>query len=419
MRSSHGLNGAPARKRQSARYALTKPSCAASSASARVAGDEPGGAEGDALVFAHEFLVGCGVSPLRAGDELRFVQVVGPPLRLIHRLAAVPSRLGVPRRSAWRALRVLEPPDRADLLEAEPAEDRVRGVGHRVRHERRRPAIDGVVPARADERPVDAAAARPLRRGRRRSGRRRGPTGRRAPFRPAGRRPREEADGDPEPLRLLEVLAEPRPILRAAVLRRVERVPLKLVCGSELLEGLDARDVDSVRRGGSCVSTRAWTIGARSRGSREAERLQRSWRSGGSRRRADPPDRLLLRRTRLPNLGEKRLDLVRAHVDAADRGPRRPLEDADALVREALDARSGRDVREAIRRLGVLAQLRRDGQFSDARRARARSASATCSWRARPSARSRSAPCSWRSAGPCRGRTSQSVVSISSWYVFA
>src|SRR6266511_226247 len=37
-----------------------------------VAGDEPCGTEGDALVCAHEFLVSGRVSPLRAGDELRF-----------------------------------------------------------------------------------------------------------------------------------------------------------------------------------------------------------------------------------------------------------------------------------------------------------------------------------------------------------
>src|SRR5207244_786333 len=37
-----------------------------------VPGDEPCGAKGDALVCVHEFLVSGGVSPLCAGDELRF-----------------------------------------------------------------------------------------------------------------------------------------------------------------------------------------------------------------------------------------------------------------------------------------------------------------------------------------------------------
>src|SRR5581483_1359124 len=40
----------------------------------RVAGDQVGGAQRDPLVSVHELLVGVGVAPLRAGDELSVVE---------------------------------------------------------------------------------------------------------------------------------------------------------------------------------------------------------------------------------------------------------------------------------------------------------------------------------------------------------
>ena len=57
--------------------------------------------------------------------------------------------------------RIFEPPDRADVDEADALQDRVRRAGHRLGDERRRPPGDGIVPARPHERAVDAASARP------------------------------------------------------------------------------------------------------------------------------------------------------------------------------------------------------------------------------------------------------------------
>ena len=72
--SSQGRKGAPARKRPSARQALTKPSCAASSASAALPCDHVRRAKGDALVCSHELLVGVSVAALRAADQVGFVE---------------------------------------------------------------------------------------------------------------------------------------------------------------------------------------------------------------------------------------------------------------------------------------------------------------------------------------------------------
>src|SRR4029450_10707800 len=62
------------------------------------------------------------------------------------------------------------------------------------------------------------------------------------------RRPRvehgEKADGNREALRLLEVLAQPRAVLRPLVLRRVEGVPLKLSRRAEVFKGVDAHHID-------------------------------------------------------------------------------------------------------------------------------------------------------------------------------
>ena len=174
--------------------------------------------------------------------------VVGPPLRLIQRRARWFHRAVRRTSQSQTSARILEAPDRADLLEAEPAQDRVRGVRHSrasrapaSRARRRSPSARGRARGRRRGRAPTPPSTPPIRKTPRSDGT--------ASAVPAGRPStrREKADGDPDALRLLEVLAEPRPVLRAAVLRRVERVPLQLARRGELLERLDARDVDSRR----------------------------------------------------------------------------------------------------------------------------------------------------------------------------
>jgi hypothetical protein len=160
-----------------------------------------------------------------------------------------------------------------------------------------------------------------------------------------------------QPLGFLEVLPRPHPVLRSPVLGRVERVPLQLARGLELLEGLDARHVDSVRvrrlNGESeCMDKRDPVARLA-----KAERLQLLEEVRRVRRRPDPPRRLTLCGHARSDLSEERFDLVGFDMHSADRRPRRSPEDANAVVDEALDTRPVRDVREPIRCLGVLAQL--------------------------------------------------------------
>ena len=113
MRKSQGRKGAPSRKRPSARHALTKPSCAASSASARVPRDHVRGAEGDPLVCVHELLVGVCVTALRASNQVRFVEWPAHhrPFYTVVRYE-VPTRITPPRGHGAGEARAGQPVDR-------------------------------------------------------------------------------------------------------------------------------------------------------------------------------------------------------------------------------------------------------------------------------------------------------------------
>ena len=86
--SSQGRNGAPSRKRPSARYALTKRVLDGLLGVVAVAGGDERDPERDPLVHAYELLVGGRVAALRARDERLLVRWSAPHSPLLHRGAA-------------------------------------------------------------------------------------------------------------------------------------------------------------------------------------------------------------------------------------------------------------------------------------------------------------------------------------------